>query len=230
MLSFTALYADEGNDCQRKSWSFGIQAGYGPSSAVTLQGLTMSDADMLYFQSRSVEPSFRTSGKISCTPYFLIYGARHFGQCRLLIDIGTHWVRQSNYHAANLSADIMAGYNFLRNGKQELNIDAGIGVYNLFNDYYYNWKGWENGRMIEHREVYLGRHNVHAFSIPLKLTYSFELAGHSWIGLFATGRYNAHKNDFCPKFTGAVGFEYKFQLFFLNSRDEKNSPACNNDM
>jgi len=217
----------------KKTWSFYGNVGIGYSTPVTLEGLSMTDADREYFEKRGVKPSFMTSGTGKVVPAFKLGASYYFNLFRASLEMGTQYVNQTNYHANNFSVDALFGFSPLK-GNHEVNIDLGVGYYGLWNDYYYSWQGVDsNGNVLsvngvpEQRTVYLGKHDVNAFSIPMKISYLYNIAGRHWLGAYVHGRYNVASEAFCPKFVVSGGIEYRFTLGRKRAKQPRpQSSAC----
>lgn len=204
---------------RKNTWSFYANTGVGYSGTVSLEGLCMCEDDLRYFEQRGLTPDFCTSGRAQIAPKFTLGASYHPGRFRISGQLASQYVNQSNYHAHNFSTDLLFGYDYLNLPRHSLYLELGAGLYNLYNNYIYNWKGVDcNGNQIyrngiaEQRSVNLGEHRVHSFSIPVKLIYEFRLNDRHSLGIFAEGRYNFAPNDFCPKYTLAAGLEYRISL------------------
>lgn len=219
---------------ERKNWSFYGNVGIGSQSNVSLNGLQLSDADREYFNKRGITKlDFETTGKSQVVPSFKIGASYYFSLFRASLDLGSQYVKQTNYHATNFNMDALFGISPLK-GNHELNIDIGVGYYALWNDYYYNWNGLNSitGEVIynpetkqpETKSCYLGNHDTHCVSIPLKLSYLYNISGRHWLGAYLQGRYNCGVNEaFCPKYVYSGGIEYRYTLG--RKRVKKEKPA-----
>lgn len=217
-----------------KPWSVYGNVGVGTSSVTTLSGLGMSDEDLKYFTSRGITPEFTTEGIAKITPAFNVGASRYFGQVRVSAQVGSQYINQSNYHATNLTFDVLGGYDFLRSSN-ELSVDLGVGVYNTFNNYVYNWSGLNSaGELIyvngvpEQKSCNLGEHNTSSLSIPVKVSYLYNISGIHYVGAYASARYNFGDTSFTPAVNASVGFEYRISLGKKKSGSKVNVVPCEN--
>jgi len=200
---------------QTKTWSYYLDGGAGYSTPVELRTLSLSTEGQEFFAKRGLDPDLATAGEAQMSSYFGFGISRYFAGDRFRISLqgSSQYVYQTNFHATNISGDVLFGVDFLKVSNHELFLESGIGVYHLDNDYIYHWDGkTPEGEIIESYEERLGEHTLSSFSVPTRLTYAYNIAGHHWFGVYGQIRTNYAENVFCPSDAYSVGIQYRYIL------------------
>lgn len=208
-------------------WSFFVSGGAGLQDIVPLSNLTIPDEAKGYLNKRGIY-SLNIPTQ-ACSPWSpaanigVSYNAN--ARWRFTLHAGNQNIMQQNYHAMVFSSDVLAGYNLIRHPHHTFYTEVGIGGYFSWNSMNYLWKGKDgDGNQIvidgvpEEIFVNLGRHDTRNVSLPVKLSYQYNLHGHHWLGTFVQGRVNPFHEDFAPLHTASAGVEYRYTIGYTKKK------------
>ena len=141
------------------------------------------------------------------------------GRSRASLHLGNQNISQKSYHASVTTAEVLFGYDFLSHPHHDLTVELGAGLYATSNKMIYTWRGLDgDGNQIyvdgvpEQISLDLGCHNTVQPSFPLRVSYTYNIKGHSWIGGYVQGRCIPRHDTYVPTLTASVGIQYRYTL------------------
>ena len=222
LLTISAAVAAQ----ERRPWSFYIEGGAGIQQLAELQDIPIPEGDAkAYLNKRGIYSLNITTGiekpvvpniniGVSYTPQQFLQG-----RSRVSLHLGNQNISQKIYHATVASAEMLLGYDFLSHPHHDLSLELGAGVYATFNRMNYTWRGLDgDGNQIyvdgipEQITVDLGWHNTAQLSLPLRVSYTYNIKGHHWLGGYAQGRYIPKHDSYVPSLTASAGIQYRYTL------------------
>ena len=211
---------------EREPWSFYIEGGLGIQPLVQLQGIPIPEGNaQTYLNKRGIYSLDITTGiEKPVVPNINIgvsYAPQSFlqGRSRVSLHLGNQNISQKSYHASVITAEALFGYDFLSHPHHDLTVELGAGLYAASNRMIYTWRGLDgDGNQIyvdgvpEQISVNLGQHISVLSSLPLRISYTYNIKGHSWVGGYVQGRCIPGHDTYAPAFTASVGIQYRYTL------------------